>query len=481
MKTIERKEDIVLNNIIDTDSYKMSHFLQYPDGMELMTSYLEARGGEFDTCTLFGLQVIIHKYLAKQFTLKDVDDAELFAISHGEPFYREGWLHILNRYNGMMPVKIRAIPEGLVIPVHNVIMTIESVRDPMCFWITNWLETMLSRVWYPSVVATTSREVKKVWKHYLDMSSDSPDDEIGFKHHDFGSRGVTCQEQAMLGGAAHLLSFFGSDTLAGVTCANHYYDCAMSGFSIPATEHSTMTVFGREGERDAIKRWIQKTLVERTTPPSIPKLSACVGDSYDIFDFVRTICSNDIASMIQKSGGTLVIRPDSGNPLDVLPAILNIFEKYLPVGEITNNTKGFKLLPQYLRVIWGDGINRRSMKEILRSITEMGWSASNIAFGSGGGLLQDVNRDTQKFAFKCSYAEINRMPIDVRKDPVTDPGKRSKAGRLDLVMTSDGQYKTIVLDVGIESHPNSVMITVFENGHITNNATFDEIRTRMMI
>lgn len=478
---IARKEDLVLNNIIDTDSYKFSHFLEYPDGMELMTSYLEARGGEFDSCTLFGLQVIIHRYLAKTFTLADVDAAETFATAHGEPFYREGWLHILNRYGGRMPVRVRAIPEGLVVPVHNAILTIESVRDPKCFWITNWLETMLSRVWYPSTVATTSREVKKVWKHYLDMSSDAPEAEIGFKHHDFGSRGVTCQEQAMLGGAAHLLSFLGSDTVAGIACANHYYDEPMAGFSIPATEHSTMTVFGREGEYAAVKRWVQKTLVERTVPAGVPKLTACVGDSYDIYGFVRLVCTDEIRTMVRDSGGTLVVRPDSGNPLEVLISILRIFEEQLPKGEIVVNGKGFRVLPAYFRVIWGDGINRRSMKEILRALTGAGWSASNLAFGSGGGLLQDMNRDTQKFAFKCSYAEIDGRSVDVRKDPITDPGKKSKAGRLDLIRTVDGSYKTVVLDRDQVSHPDSVMVTVFDNGDITHHSTLAEVRARMAL
>lgn len=478
---IARKLDLELNNINDTDSYKFSHFVQYLDGMEVMESYLEARGGEFKTCTLAGLQVILHKYLAKVFTLKDVDEAEQFALAHGEPFFRAGWVHILNKYAGKMPVRIRAIPEGMVIPTSNVMMTITSVTDPMCFWITNWLETMLSRVWYPSVIATTSREIKKVWMEYLELSSDDPSAEIGFKHHDFGSRGVTCQEQAALGGAAHLMSFLGSDNVAGVMTANHYYDEPMTGFSIPATEHSTMTVWGREHEYEALEHWITKTLVERTVPAGLPKLSACVGDSYDIYKFVTMVCGDNLQTLIKNSGGTLVIRPDSGMPEDVLPCLLTIFERDLPAGEVTVNSKGYKVLPSYLRIIWGDGINRRSMKEILKFITDIGWSASNIAFGSGGGLLQDVNRDTQKFAFKCSFAQVNGKAINVSKDPITDPGKRSKSGRLDLIRMPDGSVKTVSLPFGMIEHPDSVMNTVFENGEILHHTTFAECRSRMAL
>ncbi len=478
MKTIyTRKEDLVLNNINDTDSYKFSHFLLYPDDMEYMESYLEARGGEFDSCTLFGLQYVIHRYLSKRVTLEMIDEAQADATAHGEPFNREGWLHILEKYHGHMPVTIRAIPEGLIVPVKNAIMVVRSPRDSKCAWITNWLETMLSRVWYPSTVAVASREIKKIWKHYLDVSSENTALEIGFKHHDFGSRGVTCQEQAMLGGAAHLLSFLGSDTVAGIKMANHYYDEPMSGFSIPATEHSTMTIFGEENEKDTIIRWVTKTLVERQLPAGIPKLAACVGDSWDMYRFTKMVCSPEIRNLVKNSGGTLVVRPDSGDPSEVLKNVLDIFRRELG-NEVTVNSKGYKVLPSYFRIIWGDGINRRSMKTILKSLLEWGWSASNLAFGSGGGLLMDFNRDTQKFAFKCCAAVVGGKMRKVSKNPLTDPGKRSKEGRLDLVRVNSG-YSTVVLADGVDSHPDSVMVTYFDKGHIGFNSTFAECRDRM--
>jgi len=476
----DRKPDVNLNNVNDTDSYKSSHFLLYGKGLDYMESYLEARGGEYDVCTLAGLQVLLHRYLAKPITLTDVDEMEVDMLAHGEPFNREGWLHILRQYGGMLPVTIRAIPEGTIVPVRNAIMVVHGPRDPKCAWITNWLETMLSRVWYPSTVAIASREIKKVWMQYLELSSDNPAAEVGFKHHDFGSRGVTSREQASMGGFAHLLSFLGSDTIVGVKLANHYYDEPMAGFSIPATEHSTMTIWGREGEHDAIVRWVKQTLVERQLPPGVPKLSACVGDSYDIYNFVRMVCADDIRELIKGSGGTLVVRPDSGEPTEVLKNIISIFNECLPTGEITVNAKGFKVLPGYLRLIWGDGINRRSMRAILRFVTSMGWSASNLAFGSGGGLLMDINRDTQKFAFKCSYAILNGKPVSVSKDPSTDRGKKSKEGRLDLIKV-DGVYKTVVLDEGVNEHPDSALVTVFDKGDITYHNTLADVRARMAI
>lgn len=480
MKTIARKPDLELNNINDTDSYKFSHYVLYPDDMEYMESYLEARGGEFDVCTLFGLQYILHRYLAKPITGEMIDEAEKDAFAHGEPFNREGWEHILNRYDGRMPVTIRAIPEGMIIPVKNAIMVVRSPRDPKCAWITNWLETMLSRVWYPSEVAIGSREVKKVWKQFLDLSSDNTAAEIGFKHHDFGSRGVTCREQAMLGGAAHLLSFLGSDTVAGIKMANHYYDEAMAGFSIPATEHSTMTIFGEEHEEETVIRWVTKTLVERKVPEGMPKLTACVGDSWDIFRFVRMVCQPHIRDLVKISGGTLVVRPDSGDPVETLLKIFNIFYTELGQNEISVNTKGYMVLPSYFRIIWGDGINRRSMKTILKAVTDAGWSASNIAFGSGGGLLMDFNRDTQKYAFKCCAAIVGGKLRSVSKNPVTDPGKRSKEGRLDLVWGAAG-YLTVTLPDGVDEHRSSVMVTYYKNGEITYNTTLAEVRARMAV
>jgi nicotinamide phosphoribosyltransferase len=480
MRTVfTRKEVLEHSNVTDTDSYKFSHYILYKKrGVTKMFSYLESRGGEFDTCTLFGLQMFLHKYLAKGFDLKDIERGEKFAPKHGVPFNKKDWVTMYHRYNGKFPVVIRAIPEGLVIPTSNAVLTIEC-EDPDCFWVVNWLETQIMRLWFPSTIATTSREIKKTWKKYLDLSADSTDAEIGFKHHCFASRGVTCFEQAENGGA-HLLSFFGSDTIAGVEAINHYYDCDMSGFSITATEHSTMTISGRENEEQTLIDWINETLVNAPNIPGIAKLSACVGDSYDIYNFGKMVCRDPVLTLLKNCDGTLVVRPDSGDPLEVLPKLLQIFEENLPSGEVTVNSKGYKLLPSYLRLIWGDGINRRSMKKILQMMVDIGWSVSNIAFGSGGGLLMDVNRDTQKWGLKCSYAEANGVELDVIKDPITDPGKKSKAGRLDLIL-ENGEYKTVALVKGQTHHPLSVMNVVFDHGDITYNTTFDECRARMAL
>ncbi len=475
---IARIPDMKFNLATEGDSYKWSHWNQYPEGTTRMMSYFESRGGEFAECTLFGLQYVLHNYIAKPLSMGDVEEARAFARAHGESFNEEGWRYICEKYDGRLPVRIRAIEEGTVVPTGNVLLTIEC-DDPMCFWVVSWLETMLVRLWYPSTVATTSRESKKILKKYLQLSADDPAAEIPFKLHDFGSRGVATLEQARLGGAAHLLSFMGSDTLEGIRMANHYYDCEMAGFSIPASEHSTVSMWGREREYEMFERYVDTYLTQANAPEGVPLLAACVSDTYDIFAATNAWSSGALKKKIEASGGTLVIRPDSGDPLEVLPKMFEILERNLG-AEVTTNTKGFKVLPLYLRVIQGDGIDMNSMEQILKCLTDLGWSASNIAFGSGGGLLQKVNRDTQKWAFKCCFAEVDGVPVDVRKDPVTDRGKRSKAGRLDLVKR-DGGFQTVTLGADEVAAEGTVMQTVFDHGEILAHTTLAECRARMEV
>lgn len=487
MNHIQPKPSLPYNPCTDTDSYKLSHWPQYPEGTDYMMSYLEARGGEFSESTLFGLQYLLHEYISKPVTLESVIEAARFAQSHGEPFNYEGWKYIVEKY-GYLPVTIKAIPEGTVVPVSNALLTIEC-WDAKCFWVVSWLETMLTRLWYPSTIAIQSRESKKILKDFLDATSDTPEQDLPFKKHDFGARGVASLEQSRLGGAAHLLNFLGSDTVEGIRFVNHYYDCDMAGFSIPASEHSTVSSWGRDKEIEFYKNYVATFLTNANPPAGVPKLAACVSDTYNIFEAVKFWCSAEMRQTLKASGGTLVIRPDSGEPVDTLKKIFDIMEEELG-DEITLNSKGYKVLPPYLRVIQGDGVDRKKMEEILAALTctwwsdklrSAGkWSATNIAFGSGGGLLQKVNRDTQKWAFKCCAIRVNGEMREVYKDPITDNGKRSKSGRLDLVKV-DGKFETIKLLPEMNHRPPSVLNTVFENGKILYHNTLAECRDRMSL
>ncbi|HEY4482594.1 MAG TPA: nicotinamide phosphoribosyltransferase domain-containing protein, partial [Candidatus Paceibacterota bacterium] len=262
------------NIILTTDSYKVSHHRQYPPGTTGVYSFFESRGGIDPTTTFFGLQYILKRYMeGAVVTADDIEEArELFAAHFGDRtlFNEQGWRYILNEHGGRLPVRVRAVPEGTTVPNHNVLMTIENT-DPRVAWLTNYLETLLVQVWYPTTVCTQSRAMRATILSYLERTG-TPES-IDFKLHDFGYRGSTSVESAGIGGAAHLVNFKGTDTVAALVVAKRYYHEQMAGFSIPAAEHSTITSWGREHETDAFRNML-------TSYPT--GLVAVVSDSYDI-------------------------------------------------------------------------------------------------------------------------------------------------------------------------------------------------------
>lgn len=457
------------NFLIDTDSYKASHYLQYPPGTTSMFSYIESRGGDYKKTVFFGLQYYIKKYLSHRVTVEEVKEAKEFFEAHGEPFNYEGWMYIAKDLGGKLPVRIRAVPEGSVVPTSNILVGIEST-DPKVFWVVSWIETMLLRVWYPINVATRSHKIRQIILEALQVSADDPEAEINFKLHDFGSRGVSSQESAMIGGAAHLVNFMGSDTVVGIRCANKFYNTKMAGFSIPAMEHSSVTSWGRENEVEAYRNMLNKT----AKPGG---LIAAVSDSYNLWNACSTIWGEQLKEEVIKSGATVVIRPDSGHPPAVVLRTAQLLDEKF--GSVINK-KGYKVLNN-VRILQGDGINENSIQEILNNLLDHGFSASNIAFGMGGALLQQHNRDTLKFAMKCSHiyrtVDGKETSVDVYKDPITDHGKVSKSGRLDLIRDMSGNWSTVTLG-DKDHHLLSVMDLVYENGEILKEYTFDEIRSR---
>jgi nicotinamide phosphoribosyltransferase len=455
------------NIILNTDSYKVSMFKQYPAGTTGVYSYIESRGGRYDRTVFFGLQAFIKEYLLEPITQADIDIADEILTAHGEPFNRAGWQYILDKHMGYLPVVIRAVPEGTVVPVKNVLATIENT-DPECFWLTTWLETALLRaVWYPTTVATQSWKIKQVILDALEKTGDPST--IDFKLHDFGARGVSSMESAGIGGASHLVNFMGSDTISGVLYAREYYGAGVAGFSIPAAEHSTITSWGRDNEVKAYENMLKQF----AKPGSIV---AIVSDSYDIYNAVDKLWGEELRQMVIDSGATVVIRPDSGDP-DVV--CRQLVQKLDAKFGSTVNSKGFRVLNN-VRLIQGDGVNENTIRTILGSFQAYGYSADNIAFGMGGALLQQVDRDTQRFAMKCSSALINGKWIDVQKDPVTDSGKKSKAGRVTL-WNSGGEWISAVNkptgwhDKGIGDFVDALQ-EVYRDGKLVKEITFDQVR-----
>ena len=445
------------NIILNSDSYKYSQFNQYPPKTTVVYSYIESRGGVYDATVFFGLQAFIKEYLTGPVVTMDmIDEAEALITAHGEPFNREGWEYIVREHGGNLPVIIKAVPEGTVVGVKNVLATIENT-DPACYWLTSFLETALLRaIWYPTTVATNSYENKKLILEYLEKTGDPTS--IDFKLHDFGARGVSSLESAGIGGAAHLVNFMGTDTVEALLFARRYYGADVAGYSVPAMEHSTVTSWGRENEVASYRN-----MVKQNGKPG--GIVSAVSDSYDIFKACE-LWGTELKQDILDSGATLVVRPDSGDPAVVVKQCLQILEKHF--GS-TRNAKGFKVLNN-VRVLQGDGINHASIRSILYTITLAGYSADNVVFGQGGALLQIVNRDDQKFAMKCSAALVDGKWVDVYKDPIHDKGKQSKKGRVTLFKTEDGFV------TGVENGEPEALETVFVNGVLIRDMTFDEIR-----
>lgn len=462
--------DVGDNLILQTDSYKPSHWKQLPPGTTVLRSYLEARGGPYSHVLAFGaLNIFIDKLFGRPITRHMIDEADEVIGEHIGPgiFHRAGWEHILNKHGGWLPLRVRAVPEGSLVPIQNVILTVENT-DPLVPWLTNYYETALYP-WYPYTVATLSHRCRKIILGFLEKTGDPA--LIDFKLHDFGFRGTTdpfIGWQAAIGGLAHLVNFKGTDTMGpALMAARKYYGCRMAGFSIPAAEHSTITSWGKQHEEDAYRNELQQF------PTG---LVAVVSDSYNIYHACEALWGGVLRDEVLNRDGVLVIRPDSGNPVEVVLKCIDILGKKFG---FTVNQKGYKVLHPKVRVIQGDGVNPQSIDMILGVLAINGWSADNIAFGMGGALLQQVNRDTMKWAFKCMSIVRNGQEIPVFKQPITDPGKFSKSGNLTLYRYTDySHYYTA--PVGGSPSGVDALVTFYDTGDRPYRDDLDTIRERAL-
>lgn len=455
--------------ILNSDSYKTSHFLQYPPGTKGISAYIEARpGGDYDRVLFFGLQMFLKAYLTMPIAKADIDEAECLIVPHGLLFNRAGWETIVDEFGGLLPIEIEALPEGTVAPVGVPLVQITNT-DPRFFWLPNYIETALLRaVWYPSTVATLSYSVRQKIAAALEKSCDDPAAVLPSRLHDFGARGATSKEQAGIGGLAHLVSFDGTDTLEALVYARRYYGEPMAGFSIPAAEHSTITSWGEDHEAEAYRMMVEQFAGEG-------KAVSVVSDSYDLWNAVDEIWGRELKDFVKTSGGTVVIRPDSGDPTRVpIETIERLAARF---GSAVNG-KGYRVLDPSIRVIQGDGMSPKTIAIVLDRLLKRGWSAENIAFGMGGGLLQKVNRDTLRFAMKAN-ARMDARGIwhDVSKAPKTDPSKASKAGR-QVVIRGDDREPTALKKEALSDREN-LLVPVFSEGRILRDRSLTEIRQRI--
>lgn len=468
-----------LNSLItSTDSYKVSHWLQYPENAEAAFFYVESRGGKFNDVVTAGVNYIARQ-LQKPVTLENVEFANRLYRTHfgRDIFNYESWKKIAEL--GYIPVKFRAIPEGTPVPVKNAVATVYAEKDFL--WLAGHLETLVVRgIWYPSTVATLSRECKKVIKNFMDLTSDLEDEAYDItlrtRLHDFGARGVSSSESAAIGGLAHLYNFIGTDTVESMIMAISLYadfdviggEVKAAGVSIPAREHSTTISYGQYDEDSAYKNSIEMFG---------GGIYACVYDSWDYKAAVARIA--DYKDQIIKSGGTLVVRPDSG---DMLDNIMYTLEKMAEIFGYNRNSKGYKVLNNHVRIIQGDEIHGPdTINRVLSWMESKKWASENIAFGMGGGLLQEVTRDSQKYAMKLSAINIAGQWHSTYKCPKGAEWKKSKKGLLTTITNGDKFVTIDLLEQDIPEGWRDAMVTYYHNGEVNKEDTLGIIRERCEI
>lgn len=466
------------NNLLLTDSYKQGHHLMYLYGLENISSYDESRTGALYPKTMYnGLQGILKNWFEGQFVTADaIAQAEQICEEHfmgvknikGESvFNKKMFQYILDKHDGMLPVEIEAVPEGSLIPVGHVQMQMRVTDEGIVAPLTNWMETVLTQVWFPCNVATIGATIRSHMQKAFNQTVDAENHwMIDYMLHDFGFRGTSSVESAMIGGAAHLVNFKGTDTMPALQYVQWAYNTKeMPGHSVLASEHSIKTSAGKDGE---------SALIEQIVNNHPNGILSDVDDSFDIQEIVKWLCTDEnIKKKIMARNGKYVVRPDSPRwKGDTAAAqIVWIAEQLAEGYGYTINKKGYKELDPHVGIIYGDGLSVQEILDAIDALVDAGFAASTCVYGMGGGLLQKHNRDTQRKAFKCNAQKINGTWIDIWKEA---NGKSSKRGQLKLIVGPDGQYQTTRL----EMPGDNILRPVFRNGECINQMTHEEVVQR---
>jgi nicotinamide phosphoribosyltransferase len=451
------------NIIANADCYKNSHWRMYPQGTSHVSSYLESRGGRYPVTLFVGLQAFIIDYLLHPLSAKDVDEAEEVLRAMSIPINRQNWLDLINDHNGYLPVEIEAVPEGTVLPTGNVLLQVVNT-DPKYPWLTGFIETAILRaVWYPTTVGTVSWTAKQFLREAFERTSDHPE-LLRLYLHDYGARGVSSFESAALGGMAHLVNFDQTDTVPAYLAARRFYDDTRPVNGASAfQEHSVIIAAGRQREADTYRALLADAGAG---------VAGLLVDAYDHENAVRNIVSKELHKEVASYPGLVIIRCDSGDPV-MTP--VDTIEWLMEAFETTTNSKGFKLLPANLRVVQGDGLTPLTHAEIYKEMERRGFAADNLLCGMGGGLLQQVNRDTLNFGYKANAIKMNGEWIGIQKTPTGSKMKRSKAERLAL-QYSDGDYRTVPRKSIPETE--NLLVPVFRDGKLLKKWNFLELIER---
>jgi len=470
------------NFILLTDSYKHTHDPLYPDEVETIGSYMEARlGAVYDFILFNGLQAQLMKYFeGVVITREDIEKAAAKCAWHfgdESKFNRKMWEYILNECGGKLPLRIKAVKEGTRLPINNAFMVMENIGGKITRGLVSHCETILTHIWYPITVATKSRYIKDILEKYGNICGFQ---DIAFHCHDFGFRGVSSVESSEMGGTAHLINFLGTDTMSTFDFIEEFYGMPThSGFSVVASEHSVATSGGEDKEIEYLDRMLDKN------PNGIVSI---VADTYNIERFVTEYVASRKQRIIDRCVKNtnpglhrVVIRPDSPRYKGEEPwkQCIWLHEELSKIFGFTINDKGYKVLNTCIGVIYGDGLSLEQIEEIYAMLIQHGWSISNMVVGQGGGLLQKCNRDTQRFAIKCSYQVQDGVLVDIQKNPL-DNTKASKKGQLKLVKNYDidgnWEYETINQHHPLYFDFADEMEVVFEMGEMKRIQTFPEIR-----
>lgn len=476
------------------DFYKVSHKDQYPKGTEKIYSTWiprTSRNEDISEVVAFGFQGFIKEYLIDFFN-KEFFSMDVKSICAEYERYMKFTLgvktpdssHIRELHQlGYMPIKIVAVPEGTKVPLRVPMLTIENTK-PEFFWVTNYLETIMSaELWLPSTSATLANKYREILEYWA-MKTVGNVGHVQFQGHDFSMRGMTSLHSAATSGAGHLLSFVGTDTIPAIMYHEEFYNANIEnelvGTSIPATEHSVQCTFGDD-------ELYFKTMISEVYPQGFVSI---VSDGYDYWKMISDVIPS-LKDIIMNRDGKVVVRPDSGDPVKIICGDITSSDSFIKKGTVeslwetfggTVNELGYKELDGHIGVIYGDAITIERANEICRQLEAKGFASSNIVFGIGSYTYQYNTRDTFGFALKATYAVVNGEGIKIFKDPKTDDGvKKSLKGMVGVAKNADGSLRYVddLNELQLSNLVNNIMRPIFKDGKLLVDDSLQQIRDRI--
>jgi len=483
-----------MNPLLLTDGYKLDHRRQYPEGTTLVYSNWTPRKSRIegiDEVVLFGLQYFIKKYILEDFETHFFRQPKEKVIKEYQRRVNNylgenqvGTEHIEALHDlGYIPMVIKSLPEGSKVPLRLPMFTMYNTL-PDFFWLTNYFETLVSAVvWQPCTSATIAKQYRILLDQYANETSSAPDF-VQWQGHDFSMRGMGGIESALISAAGHLLSFQGTDTIPAIDFLEKYY-CANSdeefiGGSVAATEHSVMCMGTLEDELGTFRR-----LIEDVYPQGIVSI---VSDTWDLWK-VLTEYLPQLKELIIRRNGKVVIRPDSGDPVNIICGDLDGKDDNERKGVVELlwdtfggkvNEKGYKELIPQIGTIYGDSITIERAKMICERLKEKGFASTNVVLGIGSYTYQYNTRDTFGFAMKATYGEVRGVGREIFKDPITDDGTKKSAKGLIQIVKEDGKYR--MLDqVDWEKEKQGELKEVFRDGKLIQEHHINQIRDTIKI